>query len=348
MNVIKKYKCLSWIFALVVLLVSVSSAHAHLKWFVDESQLQAHLYKNLVSYALAWVGITGVFILLSLILDRLFPKISSPWEPKRIEKYATSILSVSLGASLLISALDGSLFSMNIKNTGALNFALMLEGFIGLSLIFGLAVRQASVLLICLWLVAAIIVGWVVTLENLWILGAAIFFLLRGRPLLRYSHEDLFSVFDNEISQAHAISFLRIFIGANLIFLGFSEKIMVPELGLAFLQEHHWNFMAALGVPWFTDELFVFSAGAVEIILGLFLLAGWAVRLTAAALAILFLIPPFFMGAEEMIGHIPHISIVVMLLLFGRGQSSRVACSAVVDLAKNAYGLYLCGRLARR
>jgi len=44
------------------------------------------------------------------------------------------------------------------------------------------------------------------------------------------------------------------------------------------------------------------------------------IRLTAATLAILFLIPPFFMGVTEMIGHIPHISIVVMLLLFGRGN----------------------------
>ncbi len=327
-----KIRRLVWMFVLATLSYNISSAHAHLKWFVDGSKQHSHIYENVTSYSLAWIGIALILILAAILIDKIFPKISASWESNKIEKYATSILGVFLGTSLLISALNGTLFSMNIKNDGALNLALMLEGFIGISLIVGLAVRQASLLLIALWITATQLAGLIVTLENLWIPGAALFFILRGRPVMRYSREDVFSALNTKIRQAHAMTFLRMFIGANLIFLGFSEKIMVPELGLAFLQDHHWNFMAKLGVAWFTDEVFVFSAGAVEIILGLFLLAGYVVRLTAVALAVLFLIPPFFMGAEEMIGHIPHISIVVMLILFGRGHTAGVAFSGLADM----------------
>ncbi len=334
MNILNFCKRPAWMLVLVVLTVYVSSAHAHLKWFVDESQ-QPHIFDNLVSYSFAWIGIGIALVLAGIFIDRIFPKVSASWRPKLIEEYSTSILGMLVGASLIISALDGNLFSMNITGAGALHTALLLcEGFIGVSLVFGLAVRQASILLIGLWLVVTQVAGLAVTLENLWILGAAIFFLLRGRPVLRYSREDVFSLLDFGVSQAQALTFLRVFIGANLIFLGFSEKIMVPELGLAFLQENQWNFMQELGLYWFTDELFVFSAGAVEIILGVFLVAGWAIRLTAATLAILFLTPPFFMGPAEMIGHIPHLSIVAMLLLFGRGYTFRVALTALVSMLK--------------
>jgi len=331
----------AWLLMVALLTIYVSSAHAHLKWFVDDSQQQVHIYNDVVYYSLAWLGVGVALILVGILIDKVFPKVSAPWQPKFIEKYATSILGVFLGASLVISALNGYLFSMNIKDTGTLHIVmLMLEGFIGLSLILGLVVRQASVLLIGLWLVTTQTAGLILTLENLWILGASIFFLLRGRSVLCYFREDIFSVLNTRletgISQAQALTFLRIFIGINLIFLGFSEKIMVPELGLAFLQEHQWNFMTQLGLFWFTDELFVFSAGAVEVILGIFLVAGWTVRLTAAVLAVLFLTPPFFMGVEEIIGHIPHLAIVIMLLLFGRGYTFSIAITALVDRLKSA------------
>jgi len=335
MNVLNFCQRQVWIFIFAALTVYASSAHAHLKWFVEDSQQQVDLSGDVVSYSLAWIGVGVALVLVGLLIDKNFPKVSAPWQPKRIEKYATSILGMLLGASLVISALSGHLFSMNIKDTGTLHTTmLMLEGFIGLSLILGLAVRQASILLIGLWLVTTQTAGLILTLENLWILGAAMFFLLRGRPVLCYFREDIFPSLDVAINQAQALTFLRVFIGANLILLGFSEKIMMPELGLAFLQEHPWNFMNHLGLLWFTDELFLFSAGAVEIILGVFLVAGWAVRLTAAVLAVLFLTPPFFMGPEEMIGHIPHISIVVMLLLFGRGYTFSLALTTLLDMLK--------------
>jgi len=335
MNALNFCRRLTRMFIFSALTVYASSTQAHLR-FVDDSQQPVDLYGDVVSYSLAWIGIGVALILVGILIDKFIPQVSALWQPKRIEKYATSILGMLVGASLMISALNGHLFSINIKDTGTLHTTmLMLEGFIGLSLILGLAVRQASILLIGLWLVTTQTAGLILTLENLWILGVSMFFLLRGRSGLCYFREDIFSSSEVVISQAHALTFLRVFIGANLVLLGFSEKIMIPELGLAFLQEHPWNFMNHLGFLWFTDELFVFSAGAVEIILGLFLMAGWAVRLTAVILAIFFLTPPIFMGPEEMIGHIPHISIVIMLLLFGRGYTLNLAFIRLVDIFKN-------------
>lgn len=308
----------------IFLLFSFFPAHAHLKWFVESGQPAQAFSGNILAYASAWLLIGLAVAIMGIFLDRRYPNISTTWEPNKIVPYATATIGIFVGASLLISALQGVLFSMNIDDIGAMHLTLLLlEGFIGLSLIAGLAVRQASLLLFGLWVFALFLTDAINVLENLWIPGAALFLFLRGRTVLRYTHEDIMPLRSIQFSHTQAISILRVFLGANLILLGFSEKIMCLHLGLAFLQEHPWNFMSALGIGWFTDELFVFSAGAVEIILGLFLIAGWITRLTAAVLAGLFLTPPFFMGAEEMIGHIPHITIVAVMLIFGRGTSVR-------------------------
>ncbi|MCF6338373.1 MAG: DoxX family membrane protein [Gammaproteobacteria bacterium] len=297
-------------------------AYAHLKWFVESGQPAQAFSGNLVAYTSAWLLITLIVVLIGIVLDKLYPKISLAWEPKKIEPYATAIIGILLGTSLLINASQGGLFSVNINDVGSMHVTLlMLEGFIGLSLILGLAVRQAALLLVGLWLCVLYLSNTIDVLENTWVVGAALFLFFRGRTVLRYTHEDIFYSYDMTLSQAQAISFLRIFLGINLIILGFSEKIMYLQLGLHFLQEHPWNFMANLGVTWFTDELFVFSAGAVEIILGLFLVTGWVTRLTAVVLAGFFLTPPFFMGPEELVGHIPHLAMVVAVLVFGRGAS---------------------------
>jgi len=304
--------------------------YAHLKWFVESGQPTQAFSGNLVAYTSAWLLIGCIVVLTGIFLDKRYLNFSHAWEPKKIEPYATAIIGILLGISLLINASQGGLFSVNINDVGSMHVTLlMLEGFIGLSLILGLAVRQASLLLIGLWFSVLYLSNIVDVLENIWIVGAALFLFFRGRTVLRYTHEDIFYSYDIALSQAQAISFLRIFLGANLIFLGFSEKIMCLHLGLSFLQEHPWNFMANLGMTWFTDELFVFSAGAVEIILGLFLVAGWVTRLTACVLAGFFLTPPFFMGAAEMIGHIPHLTIVAAVLIFGRGTSLREVLSTL-------------------
>ncbi len=297
-------------------------AYAHLKWFVEPGQPTQAFTGNLVAYTSAWLLVGLAVALIGILLDKFYPKISFTWEPKKIEPYATAIIGILIGASLLINASQGGLFSININDIGPIHVTLlMLEGFIGLSLILGLAVRQASLLLIGLWLCVLYLSNTIDVLENIWIVGAALFLFFRGRTVLRYTHEDIFYSYDITLSQAQAISFLRVFLGINLIILGFSEKIMYLHLGLHFLQEHPWNFMAHFGVTWFTDELFVFSAGAVEIILGLFLVTGWVTRLTAVVLAGFFLTPPFFMGPEELIGHIPHLAMVAAVLIFGKGAS---------------------------
>jgi len=296
--------------------------YAHLKWFVESEQPAQEFSGNLVAYTSAWLLIGLTIVLTGVFLDKIYPKISLTWEPKKIEPYATAVIGILIGTSLLINASQGGLFSVNINDVGPIHVTLlMLEGFIGLSLILGLAVRQAALLLIGLWLCVLYLSNTIDVLENIWIVGAALFLFFRGRTVLRYTHEDIFYSYNITLSQAQAISFLRIFLGINLILLGFSEKIMALHLGLHFLQEHPWNFMANLGITWFSNELFVFSAGAVEIILGLFLVTGWVTRLTAVILAGFFLTPPFFMGPEELIGHIPHLAMVVAILIFGKGAS---------------------------
>ncbi|MBI3671179.1 hypothetical protein HY249_00085 [Candidatus Azambacteria bacterium] len=78
--------------------------------------------------------------------------------------------------------------------------------------------------------------------------------------------------------------------------------------------------MQNLGFSWYSDYLFVLSAGFVESLLGLIFILGVVTRLNALATAIIFTIPLFLMGPVELIGHMPHFSLVLLLLIFGSGN----------------------------
>jgi uncharacterized membrane protein YphA (DoxX/SURF4 family) len=115
------------------------------------------------------------------------------------------------------------------------------------------------------------------------------------------------------------VPFLRTATGLNLIILGFSEKIISPGLTQNFLSHYDWNFMQALGFEWFTDYWFAFCAGSFETLLGIFFLFGLFTRLTTLALAGFLVTTLALLGPVELMGHLPHFSIAVVLLIMGAG-----------------------------
>ncbi len=70
-----------------------------------------------------------------------------------------------------------------------------------------------------------------------------------------------------------AIPALRAGLGLSLIFVAFTEKSANIPLASAFLERYPLNFTATLGIP-MSNETFVLFAGAVELLVGLWILFG--------------------------------------------------------------------------
>ena len=96
-------------------------------------------------------------------------------------------------------------------------------------------------------------------------------------------------------------------------------------LGQAFIANYQWNFMPALGFDWYTDQLFVLSAGAMEVVFGTILILGVVTRLNILVVAVFMLasnITFLVFGQNdhalmELVGHMPIIATAVILLLLG-------------------------------
>jgi uncharacterized membrane protein YphA (DoxX/SURF4 family) len=95
---------------------------------------------------------------------------------------------------------------------------------------------------------------------------------------------------------------------------------MSPSLTENFLSLYHWNFMNNIGFTWFTDYWFAFSAGVAEALFGLFLMLGLVTRTTTITLAVFLLSTLVMLGPVELMGHLPHFSIAIVLLLLGAGS----------------------------
>ena len=90
--------------------------------------------------------------------------------------------------------------------------------------------------------------------------------------------------------------------------------------------------MPVLGFDWYSDQLFVLSAGMMELVIGVIILIGVITRLTTFVLAafmfasnVTFLVTGRSDEAlSEMIGHMPIIATAIILLLLGSGRGMKL------------------------
>ncbi|MEK7067084.1 MAG: DoxX family membrane protein [Patescibacteria group bacterium] len=299
---------------------------AHVKWFVDSSAVLPVEPYNLSDWRV-WLAIISVMIVIAIAfmlermpsLDKIFPSFF-----KRINSPIASLFSIFVGIGLVVFSLNGYIFAPNLIAGSSFDYAMLaLQAIIGVAFILGLYARLASIFLFLLYLSATMYFGAWELIDALEIIGISLFILLFGRP--KWGFKDI-ALFENIASryQSLAIPLLRIFTGANLFILGFSEKLFRPDLGITFLHTHNWNFMQMLGFGNYSDYWFVFSAGIVESLLGLLLILGLLTRLTVFSLAIFFITTLILLGPTELFGHIPHFAIVMILLAFGSGERLKI------------------------
>jgi uncharacterized membrane protein YphA (DoxX/SURF4 family) len=117
--------------------------------------------------------------------------------------------------------------------------------------------------------------------------------------------------------------------GVALIVVAFVEKLADPDLARRFLdQEPAFNLASALGLPIGETE-YIRMTGAIEVLFGLLLISGALPQLIVLVAGIPFNATLFFMGADELVGHLPIYGAMLVLLVYGSSRDHRPLVSAL-------------------
>jgi hypothetical protein len=277
---------------------------AHVKWFAVARGTERS-YSISDKWVLVWIGISVLAVLIGKYLDKkIYPTESLKSFFKKVGPLAKTICRIGFGVSLVLFSIYGFIFAPNFVEDSSLgNIMLIIQAFSGALILLNVFLKTASVLLSGVYLLSFFIFGFE-TIDALEIFGFSLYFFMEGKSglILGWLKE-------------RSVAVLRVFVGLNLIILGFTEKILNPALTESFLATHKWNFMQSYGFEWFSDYWFAFSAGAMESLIGL--LFGILTRLTTLALAGFLLTTLYLLGPVELIGHLPHFSAAVVFLVFG-------------------------------
>ncbi|MEO1561864.1 MAG: DoxX family membrane protein [Pseudomonadota bacterium] len=308
----------------LLLAIIPSAVFAHVRWFTDPNDpalATFPTYSLTDTHVLVWIGISLVMILAAIALDGRLPRISIVDTKYRHD--AIQLLRIFTGISLLLTAYSGALIAPHMVAYGGLGTTLLFaQAILGIMLMANLFIHHAAILLILLVLGTMVQYGFLKGLEYINFIGIALYLFFNFVP-------------DQNLRmklKPYSVDTLRIFTGIAFITLGVTEKITGAVLGQSFVDYYNWNFMQMLGFEWFTDQLLVLSAGAVEVTMGIILVLGVVTRLTIIAIsAVMFAsnIAFLLMGLNEpalveFVGHMPLIATAILLMLLGYGQRLKV------------------------
>lgn len=240
----------------------------------------------------------------------------------RLAPLVPRLLGIHAGVSLLAQSARGTYLAPALAlPDGPFGVALaVVEGLAGVWLIAGYRIRYPAALLVAAGPLGMLGYGVVPILERVDLLGIALFL-----AVLPPGDAPAGAVDADPGRVGRAMFALRVLVGLALVILAFTEKLARPELALAFLDRFPaFNVLHAVGLG---DLAFVRLAGAVELLFGLLLMSGALPQLAVIAAGIPFNATLFFLGAEELIGHLPVYGAMLALLVYG--SSDRYA--GVVD-----------------
>jgi hypothetical protein len=247
----------------------------------------------------------------------------APWVPRLLAIHAgVSLLAQSARNTYLAPALDlpESPYGIALR---------IIEGFLGVWLISGFRIRGAAGAVVVAGPLGMLRYGVAPILERMDLLGIALFLAMLPPGPERWGAAS------TETSHVRVAVFsLRALVGGSLIVLAFTEKLARPELAHAFLDRFPaFNLLQTLGLE-VSDTAFIRLAGAIELLFGLLILSGTLPQLTVLAAGIPFNATLFFLGTEELIGHLPIYGAMLALLVYGSDR----ALAPVVDSVPSPRG----------
>ncbi|MBE8158093.1 MAG: DoxX family membrane protein, partial [Betaproteobacteria bacterium] len=259
----------------VLAFIYASPAMAHVRWFVSE-QTGANVDAFALSdpVMIVWIFIAIILIGIAIALDGRLPVV--PVANTKIRHDVMELMRIFTGISFLLTAYKGALVAPHLIALGGFGTALgFLQALIGILLLSNHFVHIGSYLIGILFLGMLTQFGFLKSFEYVNIIGIALFLLFNHHPSETFRQK----------LKPYSVDILRIFTGVHLIILGISEKIYGATLGQAFIAKYSWNFMHHFGFDWFSDSLFVLSAGMMEVIFGIILVLGVITRLNTLVIA---------------------------------------------------------------
>ncbi len=300
------------------------TARAHERWFTPFGPYWAPDWALLVSLPVGLALLSGAGVVLGLTLleraldDPLWPR---PPFLQRLEPSVAAILGVQTAIAMIFAATRLQLFVPNIElPRTAVGLAVAgLTVIAAFSFITGVMTRWGAALTIGLWGLGFAFVAWYEVVEQVIFVGIALYLLGVGRGVMTFGdHPEEDEPAGSAFLRQHALTILRLFAGATVLILAVTEKLAAPDLGVAFLQEYpDFNVARGLGLDWFSDERFMYTAGIVEATAGIALLSGKLIRVVILLLWIPFNLGIPFLPPEELIGHLPMLATMYVLLVRG-------------------------------
>ncbi|MEM7632818.1 MAG: hypothetical protein AAF227_12545 [Pseudomonadota bacterium] len=304
-------------------LMLATHASAHVRWFVDGAATVEAFQPYAITdiEVIVWIAIAVALVFASVVLDMRLPTVRIVASKTRHD--FIELLRVFSGMSMLLTAYEGAIIAPHLSAFGTFGTVLLFtQAVIGILLISNRFVRHAAILMILLHLGLAIKFGLLSAVEYLIMPAIAVFLLINNLPTAEL----------RERFKPYSVDLLRILTGISLITLGVSEKLVGAMMAESFLVLYQWNFMTSLGLDFFTDRLFVLSAGVIEVVFGVIMVLGTTTRLNVLAFSVVLFASNvlFIVQGEneaamvEFIGHMPVIGVALILLLLGAGQRLKV------------------------
>jgi uncharacterized membrane protein YphA (DoxX/SURF4 family) len=298
---------------------------AHVKWFTDP---RAHptQYGLLLSapviaaFALA-IGAAG----LAYVIQNRVPE---PGAIRSLERYAATgplALRIALGIALIAAAAANWLFVPSlVLDRDPIGLTLRaIEAACGLSLLAGLLTRYAAIVLALLGIVAMVPFSIESILEQVHILGIAVFLFIAGPGQVSLdARRRAARSIEHRKAPAAAVNLLRIAMGFGIAYGALTEKLLDPALAQALLDQSPFlNVLRPLGL---SDPVFIWLAGATELVIGVVILSGQITRPVMAVGFALFTVTLIVFGIPELIGHLPYYGIMFTLFISPDANSWRV------------------------
>lgn len=322
----------SLMFSLLLVLTTAGEAFAHEKWFHETEGYGLRWDLFFRPLPLAFAGGVALVTLAAWLFWRARdrrgfvpgPEDFGTTDERRMALYGLIplILGIHVAVPLFVHGVTGKLFSPNNQLPGVWAYFIgVAQTGIALSLFYGGLTRLASVALALLWFVGIFLVGLEGMLDSIMYLGFAAFFFLAGRGPISIDRLLLPRLEPSPRMMSHAVTAMRVGLGLSLIFVAFSEKFANQPLASAFLERYPLNFTSALGIP-MSNELFIFFAGSIELLVGLWILFGIFPREIILIAWIPVNVTLTIFNWTELVGHLPIYGTLAALLVWSAGSAN--------------------------
>jgi len=290
------------IVSIFFLLLIPSKVFSHVRWFVEAEKIHPVGFEWSPLLALILVGaclyVAAMYMIHSKPLLSVRGKFWQNWP----QLGQWRLLAFLTGLTFILTSFHDDILAPNSHVVIFPDATLSFQTVLGMMLMSGVLFNFVGGLLLLYISLCSIFLS----LESWCDYGLEFFGI--GLFLMFYQKKDL------------ALLCLRAGIGGQLIILGIHNKLLNPQLGLTFLEQHSWNFMQMLGLKQFTDLAFVFSAGVAEICFGLVIMLGFATRFAVFTVSCFFVLTTVLLGIHELVGHLPVFAIAIILISLGGGK----------------------------